>query len=107
MDRIRLDKYLCDLGIAPRSECRRIIRSGRVRVDGEAVSAPETKLDPLASAVTLDGERLVWTEHHYYMMNKPAGVLTATEDRLGVYGCFGCLHPVFCLGVNTMEETCL
>ena len=81
MDRIRLDKYLCDLGIAPRSECRRIIRSGRVRVDGEAVSAPETKLDPLASAVTLDGERLVWTEHHYVMMNKPSGVLTATEDR--------------------------
>lgn len=81
MDRIRLDKYLCDLGIAPRSECRRIIRSGRVRVDGEPVSAPETKLDPLASAVTLDGERLVWTAHHYYMMNKPAGVLTATEDR--------------------------
>ena len=80
MDRIRLDKYLCDLGIAPRSECRRIIRSGRVRVGGETVAAPETKIDPRASDVTLDGERLVWAEHHYYMMNKPAGVLTATED---------------------------
>ena len=78
---IRLDKYLGDLGIAGRSECRRIIRAGRVCVDGEIVSAPEKKLDPLAAVVTLDGERLVWAEHHYYMMNKPAGVLTATEDR--------------------------
>ena len=80
-DAIRLDKYLCDLGTAPRREVKRIIRSGRVRVDGEAVTAPETKIDPRTAAVTLDGERLVWREHHYYMMNKPAGVLTATEDR--------------------------
>ncbi len=81
MGLIRLDRYLSDLGTAPRSECRRIIRSGRVRVDGESVAAPETKIDPRAAVVTLDGERLVWAEHHYYMMNKPAGVLTATEDR--------------------------
>lgn len=81
MEKIRLDKYLCDLGLATRSESRDMIRSGRVRVGGEAVTAPETKIDPLASAVTLDGEKLVWARHHYYMMNKPAGVLTATEDR--------------------------
>ena len=59
---------------------KRIIRSGRVRVDGIAVTAPETKIDPCTAAVTLDGETLVWREHHYYMMNKPAGVVTATED---------------------------
>lgn len=59
---------------------KRIIRAGRVRVDGAAVTAPETKLDPRTAAVTLDGETLVWKEHHYYMMNKPAGVVTATED---------------------------
>ena len=80
-DAIRLDKYLCDLGTAPRREVKRIIRSGRVRVDGETVTAPETKLDPRSASVTLDGEKLVWAEHHYYMMNKPAGVLTATEDK--------------------------
>ena len=64
MDRIRLDKYLGDLGTAPRSECKRIIRSGRVCVDGAAVTAPETKIDPRAAVVTLDGERLVWAAHH-------------------------------------------
>ena len=81
METIRLDKYLCDLGKATRSESRQMIRSGRVRVDGETVCAPETKIDPEAALVTLDGEGLVWARHHYYMMNKPAGVLTATEDR--------------------------
>ena len=78
---IRLDKYLCDLGKATRREVKRIIRDGRVCVDGLTVTAPETKIDPLVASVSLDGETLVWAKHHYYMMNKPAGVLTATEDR--------------------------
>ena len=81
MERIRLDKYLCDLGKATRSESKKMIRSGRVRVDGETVTAPETKIAPDSARVTLDGEKLLWARHHYYMMNKPAGILTATEDR--------------------------
>lgn len=56
-----------------------MIREGRVCVDGVAVRSPETKIDP-ASAVTVDGEALRYSKHHYYMMNKPAGVLSATED---------------------------
>ena len=58
-----------------------MIRDGRVRVDGKTVTLPETKVDPLSAAVTLDGEKLLWKQYHYYMLNKPAGVLTATEDR--------------------------
>lgn len=80
-EKIRLDKFLCDLGAGSRREARERIRAGRVRVDGRAVTAPETKLDPASALVTLDGERLVWAAHHYYMLNKPAGVLSATEDR--------------------------
>ena len=78
---MRLDKYLCDLTAASRREARERIRAGRVRVDGRTVTAPETKLDPLSALVTLDGESLVWAAHRYYMLNKPTGVLTATEDR--------------------------
>jgi len=81
VETIRLDKYLCDLGTAPRSEVKKMIRAGRVFVDGRPVTAPETKIDALAAAVTLDGERLTWKKYRYYMLNKPAGVLTATEDR--------------------------
>ena len=58
-----------------------MIRDGRVRVDGAAVKLPETRVDPLRAEILLDGEKLVWKKNHYFMMNKPAGVLTATEDK--------------------------
>ena len=80
-EKIRLDKYLCDLGAAPRSECRKLIRAGRVCVDGVTVTAPETKVEAASAAVTLDGERLAWKKSRYFMLNKPAGIVTATEDK--------------------------
>ena len=79
MPQVRLDKYLSDMGIASRKELRSIIKSGRVSVDGRAVCAPETKISS-ESRVCLDGEELRYSRFHYYMMNKPAGVLSATED---------------------------
>lgn len=72
---------MCDLGKASRREVKRMIRDGRVRVDGAAVKLPETRVDPLRAEILLDGEKLVWKKNHYFMMNKPAGVLTATEDK--------------------------
>ena len=77
----RLDKLLADLGVATRSELRDIIRSGRVRVDGEVVLRPEQKFDSDSCRITLDGETLSYSVFHYYMMDKPAGVLSVTEDR--------------------------
>jgi len=77
---IRLDKFLADMGIASRKELRAIIRSGRVAVDGAAVTAPNAKLDPERSRVTLDGRELTYSRFHYYMLYKPCGVVTATED---------------------------
>ena len=76
---MRLDKYLSDMGLASRKELRAIIKSGRVSVDGQPALNPEMKIDS-QSAVCLDGERLSYSQFHYYMMNKPAGVLSATED---------------------------
>ena len=77
---VRLDKLLADQGIATRKELKTIIRSGRVQVDGQTVKVPETKLDPAACRVTVDGAELKLARHHYYMMDKPEGVVTATED---------------------------
>ena len=76
----RLDKFLCDLGIATRREAREMIRRGRVAVDGVTVKEPDKHVEVQTARVTLDGEALVWKKNHYYMMNKPAGVLSATED---------------------------
>lgn len=76
----RLDRLLADLGVATRSELRQIIRSGRVCVDGAAVTQPEKKLDGERCAITLDGEPLVYREKRTFMLDKPAGVLSVTED---------------------------
>lgn len=81
MPQMRLDKLLSDLGVASRKELKQIIRAGRVTVNGMAVTVPEAKVDPENSKVTLDGERLEYTKYHYYIMDKPSGVLTATDDK--------------------------
>ena len=78
---LRVDKYLADLGVASRKELRELIRSGRVSVDGAVCRMPEQKIDPDTQAVSLDGEPLRYRSFRYFMMDKPAGVVTATEDR--------------------------
>ena len=77
---MRLDKLLSECGVASRKEIRQLIRSGRVSVDGAAAASPEMKLDPYKALVCLDGTIIEYAKYHYYMMNKPAGVLSATDD---------------------------
>ena len=77
----RLDKLLADMGIASRSELKQIIKSGRVSVDGRAVTVPEAKFDSENCNIMLDGKSLNVQRFRYYMMDKPAGVLSVTEDR--------------------------
>ena len=80
MPLIRLDKFLSDMGIASRKELKQIIRSGRVTVDGKSTVIPETKIDADRCTVAFDGRTLKYSRFHYYMMDKPCGILTATED---------------------------
>lgn len=80
MPKMRLDKLLSECGVASRKEIRQLIRSGRVSVDGAATASPEMKLDPYKALVCLDGTKIEYAKYHYYMMNKPAGVLSATDD---------------------------
>lgn len=77
---MRLDKLLSECGVASRKEIRQLIRSGRVTVDGAAAASPELKLDPYKARVCLDGIKIEYAKYHYYMLNKPAGVLSATDD---------------------------
>ena len=81
MPTIRLDKYISDLGLGSRKEIRDWIRSGRVSVDGRVIRQSDEKLDPASAAVCLDGEALRYRKAVYLMMNKPEGVITATEDE--------------------------
>lgn len=78
---IRLDKYLADMGQGTRQEVKEAIRKGRVCVDGETVKKPETKVDADMQEVTIDGKTVGYAAFEYYMLNKPAGVVSATEDK--------------------------
>lgn len=76
----RLDKLLTQSGLYSRSEARELIRSGRVSVDGETLRRPEVKAAE-DTAVFVDGEEVNCSLCRYFMLNKPAGVLSATDDR--------------------------
>lgn len=78
---LRLDKYISDCGAASRRETKLMVKSGRITVDGITAKAPDMKLDPAKSCVAIDGTVLEYASNHYYMLNKPAGVLSVTEDR--------------------------
>ena len=77
----RLDKFLCDSGVGTRSQVKPIIKSGRVTVDGIAVRDPSAKVNPENQSVCLDGESLGGKRRVVVMLNKPAGYVTATEDK--------------------------
>lgn len=77
----RVDKLLGETGRWSRKEAKELIRKGQVLVDGKAVRKPEEKVDPEGSAVMVCGELLTWQANCYLLLYKPAGVLTATQDR--------------------------
>lgn len=76
----RLDKFLCDSGAGTRSQVKLILRAGRVQVDGAPEKDGGRKIDPAKNEITLDGVRLVGKYRAVFMMNKPEGYVTATED---------------------------
>lgn len=76
----RLDKILSDSGLATRSEARIFIAMGRVRIDGEVATNAALKVDTDKAEVSLDGKTITGG-FRYFMLNKPEGILSATEDR--------------------------
>lgn len=77
----RLDKFLCDSGVGTRSQVKQILKAGRVTVDGIPERDNSRKIDPQKQTVCLDGEALGGKRRIVLMLNKPAGFVTATEDK--------------------------
>lgn len=77
---IRLDKYLSDMGIGTRAEVKKYIRQGRVKLDDQVIKTPEIKLNEKIQHVFFDGQAVTYEEYEYYMLHKPAGVVSATTD---------------------------
>ncbi len=82
MSSIRLDKYLADMGVGSRRDVKSILKAGRVKVNSVTVTEAEAKIDTESDNVELDGKRIGYEEYRYYMLNKPAGVISATKDKL-------------------------
>lgn len=78
---MRLDKYISTLTDLSRKDVKAALKYGRVSVDGVPARDPAMQVDERTATVTLDGAALMFKRHTHIMMNKPAGVLTATEDR--------------------------
>ena len=77
----RLDKFLCDSGAGTRSQVKMMIKAGRVTVDGRAEKDAGAKVDPQRQTICLDGEPMTGAQRLVVMLNKPAGYITATEDK--------------------------
>lgn len=78
---LRLDKALADMQAGTRSQVKELIRKKRITVNGDIVTKPEFKVDTDKDTIFLDDKCLSYTEYEYYMLNKPAGVISATEDK--------------------------
>ena len=77
---IRLDKFLADMGVGTRSEVKKYIRQGKVKVDGVVEKSPEAKIDETKQQVSCFDKTVGYETFEYYMLHKPSGVISATTD---------------------------
>ncbi|MBQ8850335.1 MAG: rRNA pseudouridine synthase [Clostridia bacterium] len=77
---MRIDKYLGITGCATRAEAKKLIRSGAVTVNGAVVKSSDAKIDPERDKVIFCGNEVIYRRYTYILMNKPEGVVSATED---------------------------
>ena len=77
---MRIDKYIAGCGYASRKDVKKLIKQGLVFIDGEVCKKPEEQTDE-NSIVEVDGERLIYREFVYLMLNKPQGCVSAVYDK--------------------------
>lgn len=78
---MRLDKFLCETGFGTRSQVKEMLKKGQVTVNGVAAKKPEQKIDEHKDQITCQGKIASYEKYVYYMLHKPAGVVSATEDK--------------------------
>jgi 16S rRNA pseudouridine516 synthase len=78
---MRIDKMLANLGYGSRKEVKGLLKKGAVKINGEIVKDAKEHIDPNQDVVIINGQEVVYKEFIYLMMNKPGGVISATEDN--------------------------
>lgn len=79
---IRLDKFLAQMNMGTRSEVKNAIRKGKVLVNGQVCKDADIKIDENIDIVCYENHEIIYEKFVYYMLNKPAGVVSATKDNL-------------------------
>ena len=77
---MRLDKYLVACAVGSRTEVKNFLKAGRVTVNGKKEKSAKLQVNEDTDEICFDGQKLDYEEFVYYMMNKPQGVISATED---------------------------
>lgn len=78
--KLRIDKYLADMGIGTRTEIKSYIRKGMIAINGKIVKSPSEKTDTVDDNVMFNGSEVPYLQYEYFILNKPAGVISASED---------------------------
>ena len=77
----RIDKIFSNLGYGTRKDLKKIVKNGMVQVNGITIKDSAMKVDPEKDKIVINGEEIFYREFIYLMMNKPAGVISATFDN--------------------------
>jgi 16S rRNA pseudouridine516 synthase len=78
---MRIDKMLANLGYGSRKEVKGLLKKGAVKINGEIVKDAKEHINPNQDVVSINGQEVIYKEFIYLMMNKPGGVISATEDN--------------------------
>ena len=78
---MRLDKFLADMGLGSRKEVKGLIKKGTIEVNGQVVKSDKAQVNEFEDAVTYLGEIITYQKDFYYILHKPAGVISATQDN--------------------------
>jgi 16S rRNA pseudouridine516 synthase len=78
---MRLDKFLVDCGLGSRTEVKNLLKKKLITVNGKVESSPKRQIDENSDVITYQGNKVIYEKYLYYLLNKPKGVISATEDN--------------------------
>ena len=78
---MRLDKFLADVRLGSRKEVKKKKKKGHIKVNDQTIKSDKFQVDEWKDQVTYEGEQFIYQKDFYYILNKPAGVISATQDN--------------------------
>lgn len=82
MPLIRLDKFLCHTGFGSRNTVKELIKKSQIKVNSQIVRKSDIKINTDCDIITYNDKVIIYNEYEYYLLNKPAGYVSATVDNI-------------------------